>query len=269
LNLSRTFGWAIAAIALVIGLATSPTSAQDFPALGGRVVDAAEVMSDEQVQALSAKLEALENATLQQFVVATVADLEGYDIADYGYRLGREWALGDAERNDGLMLLVAPNERKVRIEVGYGLEGTMTDAFSQQIIDQRIIPRFKAGDLPGGIVAGADAVIAHLTLPDAQAAQLVAEAEQSARSEDRGMSFAARMALLIVVILNPFLFFILPMIVFAKLFPKRYKKWKKRRGKGGRIYSGSSRSYGGYSSGGSSYSGGGGSFGGGGASGSW
>src|SRR3546814_3028549 len=101
--------------------------------------------------------------------VATLPDLQGYDISDYGYRLGRAWGIGDKEKNEGALLIVAPNERKVRIEVGYGLEGIMTDALSSQIIRNAITPRFKAGDLPGGIDAGVDAIGKLLTLPPDEA----------------------------------------------------------------------------------------------------
>ncbi|KEY97607.1 methanol dehydrogenase, partial [Sphingomonas sp. BHC-A] len=134
----------------VTGIAPS-AQAQTFPKLTGRVVDDAALLSPQQEQALTDKLAALERQSGRQLVVATLPDLQGYDISDYGYRLGRAWGIGDKEKNEGALLIVAPNERKVRIEVGYGLEGIMTDALSSQIIRNAITPRFKAGDLPGGI----------------------------------------------------------------------------------------------------------------------
>ena len=109
-------------------------------------------------------------------MVATIPDLQGYDIADYGYRLGRQWAVGLKGADNGAILIVAPNERKVRIEVGYGLEPIITDALSSVIIQQKILPAFKAGDMPGGIEAGADALAQQLSLPDDQAKAKAAEA---------------------------------------------------------------------------------------------
>ena len=105
-------------------LIAAPALAQpEFPALTGRVVDQADIIPAPIEAELTAKLENLETTTQRQLVVATVPTLDGYDISDYGYQLGREWEIGDAQRNDGALLLVAPNERRVRIEVGYGLEG--------------------------------------------------------------------------------------------------------------------------------------------------
>ncbi|MGN6500978.1 MAG: TPM domain-containing protein, partial [Tsuneonella sp.] len=141
----------LAALAAFIAL---PAAAQDFPPLTGRVVDAANVIPPEVEASLDAKLAALEQQSQRQLVVATIPDLQGYEISDYGYQLGRHWGLGDKGRNDGAILIVAPNERKVRIEVGYGLEPVLTDGLSSLIIQNDILPRFKAGDMPGGIVAG-------------------------------------------------------------------------------------------------------------------
>ena len=104
--------------------------AQSFPKLTGRVVDDAALLSPAQEQGLTGKLAALETQSGRQLVVATIPDLQGYDIADYGYRLGRAWGIGEKAKNDGALLIVAPNERKIRVEVGYGLEGLLTDAQS-------------------------------------------------------------------------------------------------------------------------------------------
>jgi len=173
-------GWLAVVIALLLAL---PAHAQTFPSLTGRVVDAANLLTPQQETALDAKLAGLETASKHQLVVATVPDLQGYAVEDYGYRLGRAWAIGRKSINDGAILLVAPKERKVRIEVGYGLEPIVTDALSSVIIQSRILPAFRNGDMPGGIIAGADALIDLLKLPDAQAEarskRLVAEAEDS------------------------------------------------------------------------------------------
>ena len=110
--------------------------------------------------ALVAKLKAFQERSGKQLAVATVSSLGGTSVEDYGNRLFREWKIGDKEKNDGALLLVAPNERKVRIEVGYGLEGDLTDAVSRLIIENAILPRFKAGDVPGGISRGVDDIMA-------------------------------------------------------------------------------------------------------------
>ncbi|HEX7743163.1 MAG TPA: TPM domain-containing protein, partial [Sphingobium sp.] len=170
-------------------LALAPAAqGQTFPKLTGRVVDDAAMLSPQQEQALTDKLAALEQQSGRQLVVATIPDLQGYDISDYGYQLGRAWGIGSKDKNDGALLVVAPNERKVRIEVGYGLEGIMTDALSSQIIRNAITPRFKAGDMAGGIDAGADAIGRLLTLPPEEAKALAAQAAAQARdaSDDGG-----------------------------------------------------------------------------------
>ncbi|PAX07097.1 TPM domain-containing protein [Sphingomonas lenta] len=147
---------------LILLLVAGAARAQSFPEFTGRVVDGANVIPAATEADLTAKLEALQRETKRQLVVATVPDLQGYDIRDFGYRMGRDWGVGLRDVNNGAILLVAPNERKVSIEVGTGLEGIVTDALSATIINERIVPRFKAGDLPGGIVAGADALAQQL-----------------------------------------------------------------------------------------------------------
>ncbi|HZV56871.1 MAG TPA: TPM domain-containing protein, partial [Sphingobium sp.] len=152
---------ALFALVLLLPVAASQAQAQSqpaFPKLTGRVVDDAGLLTPPQRQALEARLAAFEASTRQQLVVATVRDLGGNDIADYGYRLGRAWGIGQAGVNNGVILLVAPNERRVRIEVGYGLEPVLTDALSGRIIRQIITPRFKNGDFAGGIEAGANEI---------------------------------------------------------------------------------------------------------------
>src|SRR5690606_17822885 len=113
--------------------------------------------------ALEAKLKAHEDKTSDQVVVATIRSLEGTSIEDYANRLFRAWQLGQKKNNNGVLLLVAPAERKVRIEVGYGLEGTLTDALSKVIITTAIAPQFQQGDFAGGIDAGVDAILSILT----------------------------------------------------------------------------------------------------------
>ena len=163
----------------------APAAAQTFPPLTGRVVDQAHLLTPAQVADLTSKSEALEAQTGgRQFVVATVGNLEGYPIEDYGYRLGRAWKLGSAKNNDGVLLLVAPNERKVTIATGYGAGEYMTDAMSGLIIREAIIPHFKQAppDYGGGIEAGADAIIKQMSLPADQAQKNVAAAQQAQQS---------------------------------------------------------------------------------------
>ncbi|MDQ0464679.1 uncharacterized protein QO010_002463 [Caulobacter ginsengisoli] len=149
---------------LVLGLMLAFTAqvalaGPTFPELTGRVVDQAEVLSAETEATLAKDLEGLETRTGHQFVVVTVPSLQGLEIEDYGILLGRKWGIGRKGANDGVLLLVAPKQRKVRIEVGYGLESVLTDDDAGAIITQAIVPKFKAGDIDGGVSAGAEAII--------------------------------------------------------------------------------------------------------------
>ena len=260
----------VAAFALLLAFAAAwPAMAQTFPPLTGRVVDQAKLLSPEQAAALETKLAQLEQQSGHQMVVATVASLEDYPIEDYGYRLGRAWGIGDKKASDGLLLLVAPNERKVRIEVGYGLEGIVTDALSSVVISRQILPRFRDGDMAGGIMAGADALIPLLQLPpdqaEARAQKIVAEGQ---KSKSGGIPIA--LIFWIIVIL----------FIAGSSIASRFSGGR-RYGRGGSgpiviwgpgwggndDHWGSGGGWGG--GGGGGFSGGGGSFGGGGSSGSW
>lgn len=237
--------------------------AQQFPELTGRVTDAAEIIPADVEARLTQKLEALETQSQRQLVIATLPSLEGYEISDYGYRLGRQWGLGGKERNDGILLIIAPNERKLRIEVGYGLEPIVTDGLSWMIINNEIVPRFKQGDMPAGIEAGADAIIQQLTLPLDQAMQIAAQAQKP--RQEAGLPN-------IIFILFILFFFVLP--VLRSMFGTRGGRRYRGSSSGPIIWSsgwggGSSGGFGGGGFGGGGFSGGGGSFGGGGASGGW
>jgi uncharacterized protein len=154
----------VADAALARGQAPKPApSGYDFPALTGRVVDSASLLSVSQRRTLSNQLVDAERRSKHQFVVVTVQSLGGHTIEDYGLNLGRTWGIGRKCFNDGVLLIVAPNERKVRIEVGTGLEKALTDAEAGAIIEKDILPRFKAGDMPGGIAAGSEAIIREIT----------------------------------------------------------------------------------------------------------
>lgn len=137
--------------------------AASMPPLTGRIVDQAGVIPPETHRSIEPKLADLEAKSGIQLVVATVASLDGQDIEPYANQLFRDWKLGEKAKNNGVLLLVAPKERRVRIEVGYGLEGTLTDAISKIIVANAIAPRFKAGDFGGGISRGVDDIITVLT----------------------------------------------------------------------------------------------------------
>jgi len=168
---------AFVALALLAG-AISVAAALDFPAHTGRVVDDAGVLDAATRAALTEKLAALEARTTNQFVVVTLKSLQGTTIEDFGVQLGRAWKIGQKDKNNGVLLIVAPNERKVRIEVGYGLEGTLTDALSKLIIETKVAPRFRANDIPGGISQGVDAVIGILVGDDRTRLTAVLEAQR-------------------------------------------------------------------------------------------
>jgi uncharacterized protein len=139
------------------------TKAQPRIALGGRVTDDADIINEAQEAALTKRLEALEQATGHQMVIVSVTTLDGQEVAAFTRDLANAWGIGRAEQDDGVVLLVAPNERKVRIAVGYGLESALPHALCKKIIDEQIMPRFREGDLPGGIEAGTKALIDQLT----------------------------------------------------------------------------------------------------------
>jgi uncharacterized protein len=137
----------------------SAASTLVFPALSGRVVDEAGLLTASDQAALTESLASLETKTTDQLVIVTVTSLQGTSIEDYGYQLGRAWKVGQKDKDSGALLIVAPTERKVRIEVGYGLEGTLTDALTKIIIEQAILPKFKEGDFRGGIKSGTNEII--------------------------------------------------------------------------------------------------------------
>ncbi|HZJ11220.1 MAG TPA: TPM domain-containing protein, partial [Methyloceanibacter sp.] len=154
----------LAALVVACGLVVLPVSAAPtFPELTGRVVDGAGLLSPEDAEALIAELKALEDKSSDQLVVVTLPSLQGDTIEDFGYQLGRHWGIGTAKLDNGVLLIVAPNERKVRIEVGYGLEPILTDALTKIIIENAILPRFREGNFPGGIKDGVRDIALALT----------------------------------------------------------------------------------------------------------
>ena len=155
--------WGMLLFAVALVFVATVAAALTFPPLTGRIVDQADILSPAAKAAIEPKLADLEAKSGIQLVVATVSSLEGQEIEPYANELFRTWKLGEADKNNGVLLLVAPNERRVRIEVGYGLEGTLTDALSKVIITNAITPRFKAGDFSDGVTRGVDDIITVLT----------------------------------------------------------------------------------------------------------
>ena len=248
------------ALATALALFLLPAAAEPvFPELTGRVVDDASLLSYPEEVAVTADLKALEDKSSDQLVVVTLPSLQGYAIEEFGYQLGRRWGIGTEKLNNGVILIVAPKERKVRIEIGSGLEGTLTDALSKIIIENAILPRFREGDFVGGIKNGVRDIALVLT---GDAAEVEARAKARMDADDP---------------MIPWLFIVLWLAIFLWI---AYSIWRSTRyaadaGRGtagpilipGPNWNGGGWSGGG--GGGGGFSGGGGSFGGGGASGGW
>lgn len=236
-------GRAICAVALLLcaiyAMAGQPAIAAEpkFPQLTGRVVDEAALLSAPARERITGWLAEFERASKRQVVVVTVKGLQGYPIEDFGYRLGRAWGIGEKDRNTGAILLVAPQERTVRIEVGYGLEGELTDAVSRAIIEQNILPAFRDGNYEQGIVNGTAAILKVLGWEGDAPGVIVTQESQEDLSP---------LSLLILIIL---------FVIFRF---GRHGIFTGRHGRG--VWGARSRG---------GFSGGGGSFGGGGASGRW
>jgi len=239
------------ALMLLLVCATSLLAGEPkFPQLTGRVVDDAGVLNDSTKSQLTDVLAAHEKATGEQVVVVTLPSLQGYPIEDFGYQLGRHWGIGQKATNTGALVIVAPKEHKTRIEVGYGLEGKLTDAASRVIIERDMLPAIRRGDFNAGVLAGTSSVLAVL------GGNAAAAEPTPAASAPQGDNDPAWLPLLV-------LFFIL-FIFYITHRGRRIAPFIYTMGGGW-----GGRGFGGGSSGGDSFSGGGGSFGGGGASGSW
>jgi uncharacterized protein len=260
--------WAVllhAVLAAAIAF-TALALAYAFPPLTGRVVDEANIVPQAVAGRITAKLALLETQSGIQLVVATVKSLSGDEIEPYANALFRAWGLGEKTKNNGVLLLVAPNEHKARIEVGYGLEGTLTDALSKIIITNAMVPRFKTGDFGGGIERGVDDIITVLTTDSSEwqrRPDLRIVRNQDSTLDELSPFIVLGLFLLVLFLLTPrrergnFLSFLLGMMMSSD---------------GGRYRGGYGDGFGGGWGGGWSnggFSGGGGSSGGGGASGSW
>jgi uncharacterized protein len=197
-------------------------------------------------------------------VVVTLPSLQGYDISDYGYQLGRAWGIGQSKLNNGLLLIVAPNEHRVRIEVGYGLEPIVTDAFSSVVIQTQILPKFRSGDFNDGVTAGVDALIQQLSLETSEAEKRAAAAAEQLKRHGHDQGDMPGWLVLLIF------FGIFGFIAFQSwAVPGRRSGYYG----GGGPYWGGGGGWGGGGwgggGGGGGFGGGGGSFGGGGSSGSW
>ena len=274
----------IAALLLALLALAAPATAQTFPQNNGSpVVDQAGILTPEQQADLKSKSQALYTQTGRAFAVATVKSLEGYPVEDYAYRLGRAWGLGEKEKDNGVLLLVAPNDRKVSIATGYGAGAYMTDAMSGIIIREDILPHFKQSppDYGGGIEAGADAIIKQMSLSPDEAEKNIAAAQQAQKqrqhSSGGGLPIFFWLMIIGFVVLSHFRRGvgrryrgrhggISPWVVLWGL--NELSRGSRGGGWGGGSWGGGGGSWG--SGGGGSFGGfGGGSFGGGGASGSW
>jgi uncharacterized protein len=273
--LAATFLLLVAFVVVLSGLAATAAMAEPkFPPLTGRIVDDAALLSAQDRQEIEQDLKALEGKSTDQIVVYTTKSLQGYEIEDIGYRLGRFWHIGQQGTNNGIILIVAPTERKVRIEVGRGLEPQMTDLMSKLIIENAIMPAFRRGDFAGGIKAAVHD-IRDVLLGDAEAVKDRARSAKK-RSQPSNSTFP-------LLILAFFILMAITMIWIQSAqtaHPNRLgrdRRFNRQRdrdagsawGSGAGTWGGGWSSGGGSSDSGGGFSGGGGDFGGGGASGSW
>lgn len=271
-------GWSGTTRALLVAwlalLLAAPARAgtPNFPALTGRVVDDAGVLSPSTRSDLTEILAGHERATGEQVVVVTLPSLQGLTIEDFGYQLGRAWGIGQKGKNTGVLLIVAPNDHRVRIEVGYGLEGKLTDAESRVIIERNILPPFRRGDFDAGVAAGTASILTALG----------GDVPSPATRGQRNLAW------------NPQGSLVTPLLIFG-VYGLFYLIWilrsrRYRTGRNGAVWRSSAADplgigmiggryprgpfyggggFGGGGFGGGGFSGGGGSFGGGGASGGW
>jgi uncharacterized protein len=246
----------LSAIAFIFLINVCAAQTLTFPELTGRVVDDAGLLDAADRASLTESLADLETKTTDQLVVVTLKSLQGTSIEDYGYQLGRRWQIGQKDKNNGVLLIVASVERKVRIEVGYGLEGTLTDALTKVIIENSILPLFKTGDFPGGIKRGVNDIVQVLG-GDAEGMQRRIAQDASPNATQPNVKFPIWLAIVLVLGGIGLLIFCATTRGAACQFILQILLLM--------MLSGGRRS----SHGGTSWSGGGGSFGGGGSSGRW
>lgn len=267
-------------LALLLALASQAAWAQLPARPDGPVADYANVIVPADEQALDQKLRDYNRTTGRAVIVATVPSLEGEEIEPYALKIAESWGIGGAESQNGVLLLVAPNERKLTIRTARGVDVRLTDIMSGRIIDNVIVPQFKAGNMSGGIVAGVDAIIAQLDMDPAQA-KAIEEAQAAANRARQGKGGFPIGALFWLVFV--FLFFILPMLSRGGRRRRRGRRspwantardiilWEAGSAIARGVLNGGGGSWGGGGGGGGfgGFGGGGGGFSGGGASGGW
>lgn len=187
---------------LLGALFSAPASAALPPRPAGPIYDAANLLPDQQEAALDARLREYNARSGNAVIIATVPSLDGETIERYSTKLYETWGIGGAERDTGVLLLVAPNEREVRIEVGYGLHPYITDILSGRIIRNEITPRFKQGDYVGGITAGVDSMLTQLDRSPADAAAIAeaAAAAEKDRNSSAGPTVAGAIFWVVIIV---------------------------------------------------------------------
>jgi len=240
-------------------LTISLAGAAAVPALRGRVNDYAQILTPEQSNALDAQLARLEQDTGHQVAVLTLPSLDGEDIEGFSIRVAENWKIGKKGFDNGVILIVAVNDRKLRLEVGYGLEGILPDLTANRIIRDYIVPLFRSGDFAAGIISGINAVekvIRKEPLPE------------TARKQAQGRGSSLNFIVMLVIT-----FAILGLFGFSSAANRRSNgMWATGSRRRGPTFWGGTGGFGGGGfggGGGGGFSGGGGSFGGGGSSGSW
>jgi uncharacterized protein len=266
---ARSLMWLVLALIALLGLAPAAFAEPKFPELTGRIVDEAGLINWEDRKAIEAQLVALEAKSTDQIVVVTVKSLQGYEIEEFAYQLGRKWGIGQKDKDNGVLLVVAPNERKVRVEVGRRLEPLLPDGMTGTIIRSTILPAFRRGDFSGGIKAGVKD-LNDVLLGNAE------EVKQRAKGGGRPAQGTDTTGLIIFLIWVAIIVF----MIWMQMRQARQMRAgmsqgpRRRRLNDGNIVIipggfGGGWSGGGGGDSGGGFSGGGGDFGGGGASGSW
>jgi len=280
---------------LLLAVGTTGSAALEVPFLAGRVNDLADILSAESESRITSRLRALEEAEGAQIAVLTLPSLEGESLEDYSLRVAETWKLGRADADDGALLLIARDDRKMRFEVGYGLEPILTDAYSRRILDNVMRPRFRAGDFDGGVESAIDAAASLIEGNDILPPPSTSNTSGTERPGCSLIFLVIALPFVLALVRAPgcgawiFYIILMPFIhgiagamfgppagvvgvaIWAVLFPVlRFVLGKFGGGSGPTIFGstgGWSSSGGGFSSGG--FSGGGGSFGGGGSSSGW
>ncbi|HET9404432.1 MAG TPA: YgcG family protein, partial [Burkholderiales bacterium] len=198
---------------LLVALLAFPLAGEaqrsDIPFLTGRVVDNAEIVKPDTRRRITGQLQAHEQKTTNQIAVLTVPTLGGESVEEYSTRVFEQWKLGQKGKDNGVLVVVVPQDRRMRIEVGYGLEGTLPDAIAARIIRNVMTPRFKEGDYDGGIAQGVGAIIAQLEGKPSQA-----DDESPQRARDTEFIKAPDMALHEKVLFGAFIFGIIGLFTF-------------------------------------------------------